>query len=211
MVASRWCGLVTTLAMISVSCGYGTDGSRTPTIVAGRSLSLMTVPITDGSLRNAVVQKRWVSTAAPSAFGPSSAALSSRPSTGRRPITSKYDPPTTPARTVRGSPSPIIVNSMVEKSPNALRDFTRRLEVPQLGHGEVRVLDADAPGGLAEVDQPVRVAVDQRAQQHATNHAEDGGVGADPQRQRHDDGERQALGAAEGAERVFEVGQQAHA
>ena len=84
----------------------------------------MTVPITAGSLLNAVVQKRWVSTAAPSAFGPSSAALSSRPSTGRRPITSKYDPPTTPARTVRGSPSPIIVNSIVEKSPKALRDFT---------------------------------------------------------------------------------------
>ena len=34
IVASRWCGLVTTLAMISVSVGYGTDGSRTPTMVA---------------------------------------------------------------------------------------------------------------------------------------------------------------------------------
>ena len=37
IVADRWCGLVTTLAMISVATGYGTDGSRTPTIVAERA------------------------------------------------------------------------------------------------------------------------------------------------------------------------------
>ena len=77
------------------------------------------------ALETPCVQKRYVSTAAPSALGPSSPALSSRPSTGRRPITSKYEPPTTPARTVRGSPSPSIVNSMVEKSPNALSVLTR--------------------------------------------------------------------------------------
>ena len=46
----RWCGLVTTLAMISVSAGYGTDGSRTPTMVAERSPSRTVLPITDGSL-----------------------------------------------------------------------------------------------------------------------------------------------------------------
>ena len=34
IVAPMWCGLVTMLAMISVSAGYGIDGSRTPTIVA---------------------------------------------------------------------------------------------------------------------------------------------------------------------------------
>jgi len=44
---------------------------------------------------------------------------------GRSPITSKYDPPTTPARTSRGSPRPTIVKPIVEKSPNALSVFTR--------------------------------------------------------------------------------------
>ena len=34
IVADRWWGLVTTLAMSSVSVGYGTDGSSTPTITA---------------------------------------------------------------------------------------------------------------------------------------------------------------------------------
>ena len=40
-------------------------------------------------------------------------------------MTSKYDPPTTPARTTRGSPRPTVVNSIVEKSPNALSVRTR--------------------------------------------------------------------------------------
>ena len=56
MVASRWCGLVTTLAMISVSVGYGTDGSSTPTMVAVRSLSRTVLPMIDGSDWKAVVQ-----------------------------------------------------------------------------------------------------------------------------------------------------------
>ena len=59
-------------------------------------------------------------------------------------MTSKYEPPTTPARTERGSPRPSIVNSMVEKSPNALSVFTPRWRSLQLGDGEVRVLHADA-------------------------------------------------------------------
>ena len=125
IVASRWCGLVTMLAMISVCEGYGTDGSTTPTIVAERSPSLMTLPIAFGSLASALLQNRWVSTTAPAACGPSSDMLSSRPRTGRSPITSKYDPPTTPARTTRGSPSPIIVKSSVEKSPKVVSVLTR--------------------------------------------------------------------------------------
>ncbi len=120
-----WCGLVTTFAMISVSAGYGTDGSRTPTMVAERSPSLTVFPISDSSLCSVVVQKRCVSTAAPAALGPSSVASSRRPRTGRRPMTLKYDPPTTPERTTRGSPRPAIVNSTVEKSPSAPRVRTR--------------------------------------------------------------------------------------
>ena len=59
IVADMWCGLVTTLAMISVSDGYGTHGSNTPTIVAVRDPndpSRTTFPSTEGSLFSAVVQ-----------------------------------------------------------------------------------------------------------------------------------------------------------
>ena len=89
IVAPRWCGLVTMLAMISVSAGYGTDGSSTPITVALRVPSWMVLPITDGSLLSEVVQKRCVSTATPAAFGPSSDGSMSRPSCARRPTTSK--------------------------------------------------------------------------------------------------------------------------
>jgi hypothetical protein len=112
-------------AMISVCAGYGTDGSTTPIIVAARSLSLIVFPMTDGSLASDVVQNRCVSTATPAACGPSSVASINRPRTGRRPITSKYEALTTPARTTRGSPRPTIVKSMVENSPIADSVFTR--------------------------------------------------------------------------------------
>ena len=78
----RWCGLVTTLAMISVSAGYGTDGSRTPTMVAVRSPSRTVLPMTDGSLWSVSLQKRYVSTAAPAAARPVVGGPSRRPSTG---------------------------------------------------------------------------------------------------------------------------------
>ena len=96
-------------------------------IVAERSPRRIVLPITVGSLPSVVVQKRLVSTAAPAALGPSSVASISLPRTGLRPITSKYEPPTTPARTTRGSPSPIIVNVIVEKSPNDVSVLTRPL------------------------------------------------------------------------------------
>ena len=42
-----------------------------------RRSSRTVLPITDGSLPSAVVQKRYVSTAAPAAFGPSSVGVES--------------------------------------------------------------------------------------------------------------------------------------
>ena len=67
IVAPMWCGLVTMLAMISVSAGYGIDGSRTPTIVAVRAPRLIGLPTTAGSLLKKLVQKRYVRTTAPAA------------------------------------------------------------------------------------------------------------------------------------------------
>src|SRR6266850_3902687 len=134
--------------MISVSAGYGTDGSRTPTTVAARGPRRIVLPITVGSLLSEVVQNRYVRTAAPAALGPSSCAFNRRPSTGRRPITSKKDPPTTPAFTTRGSPPRSrIVKSIVEKSPKALRVVTRDLKSLISGTENV-VFSAPAPGAL---------------------------------------------------------------
>ena len=88
-----------------------------------------------------------------------------------------------------------MVKPMVEKSPNALSVFTLARKILDLRHGERGVLDADAGRALADVDQPVLVAIDQRPQQHAADQREDGGVGADAERQREHDGDRQPLGA----------------
>ena len=89
-------------------------------------------------------------------------------------------------------------------------DFTRDCRSRSSGTEKLRVLDADALGRLADVDQAVLVAVDQRPQQHAADDAEDRGVGADTQRQREDDGERQALGSGEGPKGELEVSQERH-
>jgi len=54
-------GAVTMLAMISVSAGYGIEGSRTPTIVADLSPKLprrTAFPMTEGSLLKVVDQNR---------------------------------------------------------------------------------------------------------------------------------------------------------
>jgi hypothetical protein len=72
---------------------------------------------------------------------------SRRPSTGRRPITSKNEPLTTPACTTRGSPNPISVNSRVEKSPKALMVLTRDLKFSISGTENV-VFSAPIPGAL---------------------------------------------------------------
>ena len=47
-------------AMISVSAGYGTEGSRTPTTVALREPRRIVLPTTLGSLLSDVVQNRFV-------------------------------------------------------------------------------------------------------------------------------------------------------
>ena len=115
-------------------------------------------------------------------------------------MTSKNEPLTTPALTTRGSPKPSIVKSIVEKSPNAPIGRGPRLEVVDLGHRERRVRDADARRALADVDQAILAAIDERPQQHAADDAEDRGVGADAERQRHDNRGGESLGASERAQ-----------
>ena len=126
-------------------------------------------------------------------------------------MTSKYDPPTTPARTTRGSPRPTIVNSMVEKSPNAVQRLDARAQVADLRDREVGVLGADAVRALADVDQAILVAVDERPQQHAADDAEDRGVGADAEGEGEDDRDGQPFDPGQRPDGKSEVGDKAHA
>ena len=117
-------------------------------IVAERPAPRRTVlPTTPGSLPSAVVQKRCVNTATGAAFGTSSVASMRRPRRGRRPITVKNEPPTTPERTTRGSPRPTIVKLVVEKSPSSVTVFKR--ERRSMSSGTENVMFSTAiPGAL---------------------------------------------------------------
>ena len=94
---------------------------------------------------------------------------------------------------------------MVEKSPKALMVVARDLRSSISGTENVVFVGAEAGRALADVDQPIFVAIDERPQQHAADDAEDGGVGADAERERDDDGEREALGAQQRAQRDAHV------
>jgi hypothetical protein len=83
-------------------------------------------------------------------------------------------------------------------------------KVANLGHRERGVFDGCSRRTLADVEQPALVLVHERAQQHAPHHAEDRVVGADAQRQRQHDGQRQSLRVGEGAERELQIGEKGH-
>ena len=85
-----------------------------------------------------------------------------------------------------------------------------RAKVPDFRHRKVRVLGADAARALADVDQAVFVAVDERPQEHAPDDAENRGVGADAERQGDDDGDGQSLDPGQRPQRKPEVGDEAH-
>ena len=102
------------------------------------------------------------------------------------------------------------MNSIVEKSPNALSVLTRARRSWISGHREDGILDADAGRALADVDEAILVAVDERPQQDAADDAEDGGVGADAERQGEDDGDGQALDPGERPQGEAEIGEEAH-
>ena len=85
---------------------------------------------------------------------------------GRRPITSKYDPPTTPARTTRGSPSPINVKSSVEKSPKVV-SVLMRARRSLISGTENAALSAPMPWRSPGCRSDGFVLVHQRTEQHA--------------------------------------------
>src|SRR5262249_16903751 len=70
-------------------------------------------------------------------------------------------------------------------------------EVLNLRHGPCDVLVSDARRALADIDQPVFIAVDQWFQEHSAHEGEHRSVSADAEGERHDHGEGQPLGAPE--------------
>ena len=189
--------------MISVSCGYGTDGSRTPTMVAGRSLSVI-VPADDGGV-------------ALEGAGPEPVGQHRGPvrlwSVIARTEQSPLDRPQAHDVEVRAANDSRPHSAGVAKAHH--RELDRRevaerrerfhagLQVADLRYRKVRVLGAEARRALPDVDEPVLVAIHQRPDQDAPDDAEDGGVGANPQSQGHDDGQREALGAKQRAKSEF--------
>ena len=192
--------------MISVSAGYGTDGSRTPTTVAVRGPRRMVLPTTVGSLLSDVVQNRYVRTAAPAAFGPSSCAFEQAAEHGAQAHhveeRAADDARLHHARLAAETDHREIDGGEVAEGADG---GDARLEVVDFRHRERRVLGADAGRALADVDQAIFVAIDERAQEHAADDAEDRGVGADAERERDDDGGGEALGAQQRAQGEADV------
>ena len=93
--------------------------------------------------------------------------------------------------------------------PRVLGDAAQRLgavaEVEDLGHREGDVLAARPVDRLAQVDQPVAVAVRQRLEQHAAHDAEDRRVRADAEPEREDDRDGKPARAGEAAEGVAKL------
>jgi hypothetical protein len=75
-------------------------------------------------------------------------------------------------------------------------------------HGERGVFGANAARALANIDQAILIAIDERTKQHPANYAKDGGVCADAERQRQHNRERKSLGARQRTNREFHVAQE---
>ncbi len=88
--------------------------------------------------------------------------------------------------------------------------FYAGAQVLDFGHGECHVFVSDARSALADVDQPVLVAVDQRLEQHPAHQREDRSVGTDAQRQRQNHGDRKPFASSERVERNSQIAKKEH-
>ena len=200
IVAPRWCGLVTMLAMISVSTGYGTDGSSTPTMVAVPLLNRIGLPITDGiAVEKAgpeAMRQHHHARRLPAVVRGIQQPAQHRPQAHHLEVRPAHDAGVQQPR-LAGAQHREIDGREIAKGADG---GGRRLDVVVFRHRERHVRDAEARRALADVDEAILAAIDQRAQQHAADHAEDRGVGADAEGEGDHDGGGQALGAQEGAE-----------
>ena len=80
-----------------------------------------------------------------------------------------------------------------------------RAQIDEVSHGDEVLGDPGPPIAVLEQDQPLRVGIRQRPQQHGVDHGEDRDVGADAERQREDGGEGEARLPDEEPQRVAEI------
>src|SRR6202007_122482 len=73
------------------------------------------------------------------------------------------------------------------------------LDILKLGDREINILVAGAEGTLLDIDETLLIRIDQGAKENAAHEAEDGGIGADTEREGDDDGKCEAFGAGERA------------
>src|SRR5579885_2863675 len=96
-----------------------------------------------------------------------------------------------------------------EANRGEVAEFAQRLdaclEVLDFRDGEGGVVAADAAGALANVDETILVAIDERPEKHAANHAEDGGVSADAKGEGENNGDRTTLAAPKRADGELEI------
>ena len=83
------------------------------------------------------------------------------------------------------------MKGIVEKSPKDVSVLMRPCRSRISGTEKFAFSTPLAERGLPDVDQPAFVAIDERAQQHAPDDAENRGVGADAERQREHYGDGQ--------------------
>ena len=201
MVAERWCGLVTTLAMISVSCGYGTQGSSTPMTVAERP----------AAKANGFADHRriFVKSGRPETIGENDDAGSFGAVVLRSDETAEDRVKAHDIEVVAADDASLNFARLTEADhgeadggeiAERAQGFHAGAQILDFGHGEGCVFVADSRGALTDIDQPVLVAVDERFEEHSAHQREDGGVGADAKRQRQHHRERQPFGSSQRAE-----------
>ena len=78
-------------------------------------------------------------------------------------------------------------------------------QIVDLGNGKRGVFVADAKRALPDVDQPVLVTIDEGLEEDAADECEDGGVGADAERQGKDHNDRKPAGAQERVKRNSQI------
>ena len=83
------------------------------------------------------------------------------------------------------------------KIAELLDRFHPGLQILNLRNRKRHVLDAHPRRALANVDQPVFVAIDERAEQHASHHTEDRCVRANTECEGQHHGNGQAFGAGQ--------------
>ena len=143
-------------AISSVSAGYGTDGSSTPTMTAERVPSRIVLPSTVGSLLSDVVQKRCVSTCRARRLRPIVLGVQQAAEHRLQPhdveVVAVDDPCADLARLAEADHR----EADRGERADALQRLHALLKILDLRHGERGVLDAAAAGALPDVDQAAR-------------------------------------------------------